>query len=887
MNPIRWIMLRLRAIIGRRALESDMQEEMRLHLERDTLRLLSRGLSPAEARAAARRAFGNVPMIQEQARDARGARWVEALIADLRFALRYFARKPMTAVTIVVVLGLGIGANSAIFTVLHAVLARPAPAVPKDDSHARIYGLETARGGHSELRDFSYAELAQLAERRETFVAVAGWTAHDVVLALVDSSGSNDVGAEFVTPNFFTTLGVPLVAGPGFAPHAPTAPHATAVISFDLAEQLYESRQKAIGQRLFANDVALRVVGVAPPRFQGAIPNSRRPDIWMPLSMRSEVARTTPKWLADSARLGVFARLAPNVKREDATAIARHVAAQMAPDTLARVGAARSAAVTELRSPPPTDEIEREDADMIIAISLIGLLVLAVACTNVSALLVAAAVGRRQEIAVRLSQGASRGRLIRQLLTESSLLAIAGAALGILLYWWVTRFVSITTVDITPDMTSLTLTLVFALGTGLIFGLSPALHATRRGVAGVLRTVGSAATKRSRMQQAFVVAQIVFSQPLLVLLAVILSTTIHPRQRLPAAVGDRVISTRFRQASPGDSSELREVADSLMRSLATVPGVAGIVPNAGAIDFQNVQVAQTTSGTESVAGDAARLLLTGVAPGYFELLGAQILLGRDVALGDSIGSDYAVVIGSEAARAFWGVTNPVGRRLVSVENRNGKTDSLSFMIVGVVDATHPALASHNRKLYTAHGKQWSTYALLLRTHTSAEAAMPELHKIIRSQAPSLAVSRMETLAGQHERDRRESIQAIAASCAAAALALLLASIGLYGVVSLAVGQRTREIGIRIAVGALPRRVAWMFFSSGVRLSAIALLIGLPVSLVALKLALSQGVLIAPKANIWLIGSGIAAVMMLVASAASWWPARRAVRVDPAVTLRVE
>jgi predicted permease len=893
MNGIRWLMLRLRALVGRRALERDMQEEMREHLERAAERLVARGMSPANARAAARREFGNLTLIQEQARDSRGARWVDALIADVRFALRYFARKPLTAATTIAVLALGIGANSAIFTVFDAEVRRPAPAVPDDKSHARIYGLQqTTRGGRWQLRDFSYPELTQLAERRETFADVAGWTTQDVVLDLADSSVTREVTAEFVTPNFFSTLGVRLVAGPGLPSHVPTTPDAAAVISFAVAKELFESPADAIGRQILANDVALRVAGVAPPRFQGAIPNSRRPSIWMPLSMRAEVVRSSPRWLTDSTHLSVFARLAPNVKAEDASAIAGNVVGRMLPDTLARVGAVRSADVTGLRSPPPAHVMEPGDVDDIVVLGLIGLLILAVACTNVSALVVAAAVGRRHEIAVRLAQGATRGRLIRQLLTESSLLAITGGALGLLLYWWLIRLIaSNANTDLTPDVTSLTFTMLFALGTGLVFGLAPAMHATRASAASALRDSGGGTVSRSRLQRAFVIAQIVCSQPLLVMLGLGLSYASWSRAPLPSDVAEHVITAWFRPAAVSDTPQWRVLVDSLRMRVAAHPGVASVVPEMAPIDFRSVR----RISTGATDADPVRVLLTGAYPGYFDLLGARIVLGRDVSLADTTGSDRSVVVGNDVARRLWGDANPIGQRLASVERRDGKTDSLSFVVVGVVDVTHPAIVSpaldtegqQSMKLYTAHGQRWHTAALVLRARGPAQPFLSELHTFFRSEAPSLSVNRLQTLAMTHDQQQREARSMATAALGAAAVALLLASLGLYGVVSWAVGQRMREIGIRIAVGAMPRRVARMFFASGVRLSATALLIGLPVCLVALRLGLSQGILIAPKANVWLIGAGTAGVMMLVASAASWWPARRAVRVDPVATLRVD
>jgi hypothetical protein len=393
------------------------------------------------------------------------------------------------------------------------------------------------------------------------------------------------------------------------------------------------------------------------------------------------------------------------------------------------------------------------------------------------------------------------------------------------------------------------------------------------------------------LQRAFVIAQIVCSQPLLVMLGLGLSYTSWTRAPLPSDVAEHVISAWFRPAAVSDSPQWGVLVDSLRKRVAAHPGVASVVPEMALIAFRSVR--RVAAGAAD--GDPVRVLLTGAYPGYFDLLGARIVLGRDISLADTTGNDQSVVVGNDVARRLWGDANPIGQRLASVERRDAKTDSLSFVVVGVVDATHPAIASpaldtegqQSMKLYTAHGQRWHTAALMLRSRGPAQPFLSELHTFFRSEAPSLSVNRLQTLAMTHDQQQRDARSMATAALGAAAVALLLASLGLYGVVSLAVGQRMREIGIRIAVGAMPRRVARMFFASGVRLSATALLIGLPVCLVALRLGLSQGILIAPKANVWLIGAGTAGVMMLVASAASWWPARRAVRVDPVATLRVD
>jgi len=283
------------------------------------------------------------------------------------------------------------------------------------------------------------------------------------------------------------------------------------------------------------------------------------------------------------------------------------------------------------------------------------------------------------------------------------------------------------------------------------------------------------------------------------------------------------------------------------------------------------------------------------APGWLAIMDVPMLLGRDVSLLDTATTDYRVVIGSDLAHVLWGDANPIGRTLASPPLGGMKQDSITMTVVGVYDATHAlpgmtfgggaATTNIQARVYTAHGKKWRHDALLVRTRGAAEPFVPELQRFIRNTAPSLPVRTMRTLAQQDEEKYRDTFQMAAAAGAGGLLALLLASLGLYGVVSLAVQQRTREIGVRIAVGAHPTQVARMFLASGVRVSAVALFLGLPLSIAALKVGMSQGVVIAPGVNVWLIGVVIAAILLAVASGATWIPARRAARVDPSTTLR--
>ena len=885
MNPFRWALLRARAVLGRRALERDMKEELRTHLEQAEERFVARGMTRSDARNAALREFGNVAVIEEHARDARGMRVVESVTADIRFAFRYFARKPLATVTIVLVLALGIGANTALFTLLQAFMMRPAPGVPKDDTHVRIWAVQQgARGARWELSEFSYPEVEALAKRTETFTQLAAWSAEEVILQVPDRNLVRGIQAEFVSPDYWRTLGVPILAGPGYAVPG-GAPDLAAVMSFALAVEVFGDAARAAGGQVILNEVPVRVVGVAPPRFEGAIADNGRPQLWLPVSAREVVAGSSPRWLEET-RFSVFARLSPSVTRAAATAVAADVARRMLADSAAQAGIVRDARVVPLRAAPPVSSFD-DDLIGFAAVGVIGLLILLIACTNVSSLLVASAVGRRHEIAVRLSLGASRARVLRQLLTESALLAFAGGAAGLLVCWWVTTAVSKREhVDIVPDMVTVAFTMAFALGTGMLFGLSPALHATRTGVATALKDSGSSVSGHSRMQRAFVVSQIVFSQPLLVLIAVMLATIVKERVTLPVEVMQRTIAAHFGSLDASRAANERlATIDKLVTEISEDGEVEAVLP-------EPQPFAMTTLSVPSTTGDTTRsfpVLMEGSAPGYFQMLGIPIVLGRDVSHADTNANEYPAVIGSDLARRIWGSESPVGKTLGATQGwESGPFDSSAVTIVGVYDQAVATERGHGVRLYTARGRHWRRDAFLIRTRGPASNYVPELRQLVRERAPGIPVVRLATLLDINRETGRQQLQILAASAAAGALALLLASIGLFAVIALAVGQRRREIGIRLALGARPSGVAGMFFVSGLRMSAIGLLLGLPVSILALDVGITQGVIIVPNFfSVSMVGAGVAMVVLAVAAAATWFPARKAATVDPASALKAE
>ena len=856
---------------------------------------MRRGMTEAEARQAARREFGNVASLQEAARDARGGEGIEVLIRDVHFAFRHFARTPLTAITLILVLALGIGVNSALFSIVQTLTMRPPPGVPANDALVRVRGITLERAqGRLVPRDFSVPELDAVASHREVFSSVAGFARDQVVLDVGDGSELRPISGHFVTPNFFATLGIRPAVGPGL-PVGPTADAPGSELAVVIAHLLWEQiggDTAIIGRAVRLNDVPVRVVGIAPRNFHGAADHSGLPSFWMPLEARATITRSSPHALAsrDSTLLQAVGILAPTVSIEQATAVVRVVAKASAPETPTN-GDPKDHTTDVVALRGMTDVTADGEAIAIGAlIGIGGLLVLLIACTNVSALLVGTAVARRREIAIRLALGASRRRLVRQLVTESSLIAVAGGALGLTLYWWITQIIAWLMFDIGigPDLGTVAFTMVFALGTGIVFGLSPALHATRLDVASGLKDASGGATSRTRLQRVFIVAQIALTQPLLVGVAMVIAVTLgEVGGGTQSPIADRLVRVEFGMEG-GVGSRESKVARirAVMDRVAVLPGVDAVVPQASAFDIAEFRVHPSDRGEGTRSEETVRTNLEGTAPGYFALQNIPMLRGRELVVADSAGGDMAVVIDSELARGFWGHADPVGRRL-AVTPRASSSGRRTAVVVGVFDTAHVPVRGAGR-VYTADGARWRKDSYLVRTQGPGADVIPAIRRLVRAEIPDIPIySRgLLTLEQLARVERNEVLQISAGLSGGGLLALLLASIGLYGVVALAVRQREREIGVRVALGARPRQVVGMFLASGVRLSVLGLFLGLPLSIVALYLIASSFAGQIPL-DMPLVGLAIAAVVITVASLASWIPARRAAVVDPLVTMRAE
>jgi predicted permease len=898
-----------RAIFRRSALEREMRDEMQLHLDRKTDLLVARGMTRDDARLAARREFGNVGVHQEDARDARPARWIDSVSADVRFAFRFFARKPLSSATIVLALAFGIGGYAALFGFVQSAIMRPlSPAVPRDVPLVLVDGTVREQDQlASSPMPFSYTALREMSNLRTIFSAVAGWTESNVV---VDVPGALDHAAtrvQFVTDGYFPIMGLRPAHGSGFAPtdsSAPAESHLMAVISDAMWEDAFD-RKDVSHRTMMVNGVAVRIVGVAPPRFDGLLDRGPRLMMWLPLAARATILAANSSAAlssADSTLFEVIGRLQPDVSPEQATAAARVVStqarSQMTPTAVGPGG---------MKSPMLVYDVDvvmlsrwtgaaraalgmpREGSGLSPLLGLFGILatlVLLVVCTNVAALVVSASVGRRQEIAVRLSLGASRARVIRQLLTESVILAMMGGALGLFVYWLVV--VAISRIPIAdffrPDLGTVAFTMCVALGTGILCGLAPALHATRDGVATALKDSTSGATRRSRLQQTFVVAQVMLTQPLLLLVASAIGGLImETREPLRNGTQERVLQLQIDAATiPGSAAQQRAAVERLVRRVGEEPGVITALPRPVRLGHATLAVRAGDRPSADAATSPATVEINAVMPGYFDLIGVPLLRGDDHALATT-DTNRAVIVGSDLARRLWGNADPIGRHFTQ------RSPARDVVVSGVYDSRYLEKTG-NATVYRAVPKLGSD-AYLIRTAVPASDLAASIRRIVREELPSTPIVQLATLADVDAADIREkhSIQAGAAACGA--VVLLLTSIGLYGAVAVGVGQRRREIGVRMALGARAGQVVTLFYAGGVRLGIIGLLLGLPISLVGNYLLIGDAA--SPGANpdttpsVALMGAIVAVIVLAVASVATLIPATRAARVNPVTALSSE
>lgn len=901
MSALRRALARAGATLrGRGRADDDLRLEMEAHLEMEIEENLRRGMTPAEARRQALISAGGLAQAAESVREERVFPWVENLVADLRYATRHFGRTPLSTATMILVLALGIGTNVVLFTVLSSLATLPAPGIERDPSRVRIRGTLTVDGvSNLQERLLSWPEVEEVAGRSDLFAEVAAYADESALVAIGDESAEPIVARLiYTTPGYFSLLDVQPTVGRVPAIRAPAA-----MISHALWQQRFGGAPDAIGRALRVNGFPLEIAGVAPPRFQGT-EGGEGATVWLPLAAYPVLQERSASVFSgdESGFLSVIGRLRPGVTARSATPVVAGIAeraVRAGQESGAMAGrASGSADVAPLLA--SNSRVTSAD-DMLVSATTSGalaLLVLLITCTTVSALLVGLAVARRREIAVRLALGAPRRRLIRQLLTESVLLALVAAILGLLLTAAGIGFAAtaVEDVQLVVDWRVGLATFAVAIVTGVVFGVSPALHATRVSVGEVLKgSSKSVAASRSRLQRAFVVAQIALTQPLLVGLGVVVATMVTSGTAT-SPLADRIAEIELDAWSATiPTAERASRIEAAVERVAAMPGVTAAMPMQAGTHTAPISVHPD----DRAAGQGATVVeaqLTAAPDGYFEAFEIPIVLGRGFDADEyahpvldplrPLAVDAAIV-GSDLARRLWGEASPLGRRLVIGPSPAPGVEPM--VVVGVV--REPAwLAGAAASQASGQVRVYVPYAsmdtgVIARTAGPALPLLEAMRTAVTAEAPRMPVARVQTMEQREAQQRGKILRAGGAAAGGGLLALLLSAIGLYAVVSFMVGQSTRDIGIRTALGAQSGQVVWLFFAGGLALSAVGLLLGLPLSMLATRQV--AAVLRWPLARSPLLGLTIAVIVLLVASIAAWIPARRASSVDPMLCLRAE
>ncbi len=806
---------------------------------------------------------------------------MEPVLHDLRLALRALRRAPGFALAAILSLGLGIGANTAIYTVYRSALLEPLPVAAPE----QLVQLQTQRAENIN-HNLSYPHFKALRESG-VFAQVMAETTGP--LAIRFGNTTEQLQGAAVTPNFFSVLGVRARSGRTFNARQEVGGDATqvTVLSDALRNRWFGERFDVLGEVLHVNGHAFTVIGIMPASFTGMI-RGVRDEFWIPLATYPLVtgsdylARPQTSWLNVVARMHPDATLASTQARL-ATVDARLRQSQLLGPThrnlIAPVGHGFDWPVAELRLP------------LRYLMAAVGL-VLLIACANVANLLLARTAVRRRDLAVRLAIGGTRSRLLRQLMTESLCLALLAGAAGLLLASWLTdalaayRSAEGTTLvlDTRPDARILGFTLGISLLSGLLFGLGPALRAAPPDLMAQLRDSGRVSA-RLGARGALVIVQVALSLALLGG-ATLLVRSVGRLNRVELGFQTRsALLASFDLDAGGYNSERGGLlVQQLLQRVRALPGVLAasaattITPSPGGSRYDGVPIEGGAAPAHEASFD-----LNVVADQYFATLGVQIVQGRAFNARDRTGTTPVAIINEEMAHRYWPGQDPIGRRLVLDPERN-----ITWQIIGVVrDGKYRGLREEpETNVWRPFNQSYRHYmTLIVRTRGEPRALTEALRNQLRALDPAIPMFDVRTLSQHIALATAQELMAMRLTTALALLALLLSAIGLYGLLAFMVAQQTREIGVRMALGAQRIIVLRDVMGRGLRLVGIGVLLGLPAALWASRLL---GSMLYGISNTDPTSMLLAAVVLLAAGTlATLLPARRAIRVDPMIALRSE
>ncbi|HEX2163959.1 MAG TPA: ABC transporter permease [Thermoanaerobaculia bacterium] len=861
----------------RRRLEDGLDEEVRFHLEEHAAKLERQGMPPAAARRAARLAFGAIDGAKEAVRDEVRLPIVEDFVRDLRFAVRTLVAAPAFSVTAILSLALGIGANTALFSVVHAVLLRPLP-YPEPD---RLLAVQILDEGDERGGGLSVADLEALSEVRSFATFGASFSLPGGV-ALTGDGGAEQVVASVVTPGMLAALGVEPARGrwPAAAEGRGEGPELV-VVSDGFWRRRLGASPRALGRSLTLDGEPHEVIAVMPPGFH--LPGKPRDELWPVLRLEPAEVRA-PFWLT------TVARLAPRVSAaragEELTALASAVKRRW-PDSPPHW----SYLALDLR-----ERLVSDGRPALLVLFAAVCLVLVLAGVNVTNLLLARATARGAELGMRVALGAGRDRLLRQALTESLLIAVVGGGLGLLLAQGgvaalaALRPAGLPRIDeIAVDRGVLVFAAAVTLGTGLLCGLAPALHGAFHQTSAVPRGErGGEARRAGRLRAALVVLEVAVALTVLIGAGLVLRS-LQRLQAVPSGAGADdvlVVSLSIPEARYQEEAQVGAFFAALEERVGALAGVeAAAVTMAVPPDrlvMTNPFTPQGAVPRPDEPPPVAEELLIG--PGYFDALGVPLLAGRAFTAADDAGAPLVAIVDEHLAERHFGGRDAVGRWL---QTGAPHPDSPRLTIVGVAaDVRYQGLDGPREGTIYVPFRQsawWRTMYLVARTSGEPQALVPGVRGAVRALDPEVPLQEITTLDGLVEESTGSARFRALLLGAFAGLSLLLAAAGVYGLIAYEVQRRRREHGVRLALGAQRRHLLARVVADGLRLSAVGVAIGLAGSLLLTRLLDRMLFGVSPLDPVTFASTAL--FLPLVGLLAALLPARRAAATDPLIVLR--
>jgi putative ABC transport system permease protein len=873
---------KLVSLFLKRQLDNDLNQEISAHLEMAVADNIRRGMSPAAASRAARRSFGGVDKMKEHHRDIRGFRWLDDLVRDLRIGGRGLAKRPGFTTVAVLTLALGIGATTTIFSVVDGVLLRPLD-YDEPDRLVMIWetNTSTAEGSASVLNFVDWRA------QNRVFESMAAWLMRGTTLSGGDMAERINVAR--VTEDFFAVMRARPHLGRVFRPDEQyEGSHRVALLHHDLWQRRYGGDPAVIGEGIRLNGDRFTIVGVMASEFR--FPTTA--DVWTPLVLDPSGGR-------HDHQLQVVARRMPAVTLVQSQADMTHVSEQIA---LAHTGMRDWSS----RVVPLKDQMVRNARSRLVVLMTAVGLVLLIACANVANLLFVRASARRREVTIRAAVGAGRGRLIRQFLAESALLAMLGGGLGVTASRWGVDALKGVAASSFPlldrvhlDLRVVGFTLALTVAASLLAGLAPALHGSRTGAGPAQQGCGRRGVTRQHQGGGLIAAEVALSLTLLVGAGLLIESFVRLARVDVGFNSDRLVTMRVGLSAanyPG-GRQVSNFYAGLLDELRSLPGVAAVaavsdLPIGGA--FGGFFIAKPGGAFFPSDGPALSAAYHVVSEGYHEAMGIPLVRGRYLSARDTETTPFAVVITETMARRYWPNSDPLGQQIqVRLPDEHGtivgivgdvkqgglRRDYQPAMYFSHIQAArHPALAEHTEPM-------WRQQAITLRTTSDPARVISAARARIHARDPRLPTYSVQTM----DMIKAESVSAARFTTTLlglfAFLASTLAAVGIYAVVSYTVTGRRQEIGVRMALGATHRDITRSFVGRGMRPVLVGLSIGLA-GAAALSRLLADQLFGVSAVNLPTYGA-VAALLAGCALAACLVPAARAARVDPMSALRLE